>query len=239
VYTPSTMKNLLRIAQSIALSVLATLSIAGCGQDGENDDQVNLRFINAVSNVNGVDLIVDGDVWFEDQAYLQDSGYFNFDTDQHLFQVVPSNSLTPISDLLTTLSDNDDYTYIAIGSALDATALMLVDDNEKAGEGSFKLRVIDAWQSTPSLNVYVVANGQNYQNSAPAAKGIRYKSVTTYLVGKASTYDIVVTNASTGTVLATLSDQVFESEDVYTMIIAQSPALENAPVLQVMNDSQD
>ena len=47
---------------------------------------------------------------------------------------------------------------------------MLVDDNEKAGDGSFKLRVIDAWQSTQSLNVYVVANGKNYQNSAPAAK---------------------------------------------------------------------
>jgi len=239
VYTPSTMKHLLRIAQHVALSLLATISIAGCGQDGGNDDQVNLRFINAVSNVDGVDLIVDGDVWYEEQGYLQDSGYFNFDTDQHLFQVVPSNSLTPISDLLTTLSDDDDYTYIAIGSALDATALMLVDNNEKAGEGSFKLRIIDAWQSTPSLNVYIVANGQNYQNSAPAAKSIRYKSVTSYLVGKASTYDIVVTNSSTGTVVANLSDQQFESEDVYTMVIAQSTTRENAPVLQVINDSQD
>lgn len=233
------MKNLLQIARYFALSLLATVSLAGCGGNDGSDDQVNLRFINAVSDVYGVDFLVDGDVWFEDEGYLQDSGYFNFDTDQHLFQVVPSDSLTPISNLLTMLSDDKDYTYIAIGSALDATALMLVDNNEKAGDGSFKLRVIDAWQSTPTLNVYVVANGQNYKNSAPAAKNIRYKSVTTYLTGKANTYDIVVTNATTGTVLAIISDQVFESENVYTMVIAQSPNLENAPILQVINDSQD
>ena len=238
-YTPLTMKNLLRFARYFALSLVATFALSGCGQDGEDDDQVNLRVINAVGDVYGVDFLVDGDVWFEDQAYLQDSGYFTFDTDQHLFQVVPSNSLTPISNLLTMLSDDKDYTYIAMGSAIDATALMLVDNNEKAGDGSFKLRLIDAWQSAQSINVYVVASGQNFRNSAPAAKNIRYKSVTTYLTGKTNTYDIVVTNSSTGTVLAILADQVFESENVYTMVIAQSPVLENSPVLQLIDDTQD
>lgn len=233
------MNTLLRIARYCALSLVATLVLSGCGQDGGDDDQVNLRFINAVSGVNGVNFIVDGDVWFEDEGYLEDSGYFTFDTDQHLFQVVPSDSLTPFSNLLTMLSDDKDYTYIAIGSSLNATALMLVDNNEKAGEGSFKLRLIDGWQSSQSINVYVVVNGTNYQNSAPAAKSIRYQSVTTYLTGKANTYDIVVTNASKGTVLAILPDQVFESENVYTMVIAQSPTIENAPIVQIIDDSQD
>ncbi|MEN9846987.1 MAG: hypothetical protein RIS36_2134 [Pseudomonadota bacterium] len=238
-YTPTIMRHLLQIARYCALSLVITITLAGCGQDGEDDNQVNLRFINAVSNVSSVNFLVDGDVWFEDLEYVQETGYFTFDTDQHLFQVVPSDSLTPMSNLLTMLSDDKDYTYIAIGSALDATALMLVDNNEKAGEGSFKLRIINGWQSTKNLNVYVVASGQNYQNSAPAAKSIRYKSVTTYLTGKATAYDIVVTNASTGTVLASLSDQVFESEEVYTMVIAQSPTLENAPILQLIDDSED
>lgn len=238
-YTSTTMKNLLQIARYFALLLVTTISLAGCGQDGGNDDQVNLRFINAVSDVSGVDFLVDGDVWFEDEGYLQDSGYFNFDADQHLFQVVPSDSLTPISNLLTTLSDDKDYTYIAVGSALDATALMLVDDNEKAGDGSFKLRVIDAWQSTQSLNVYVVANGKNYQNSAPAAKGVRYKTVTTYLTGTSGTYDIVVTASNTGTVLATLPNQAFDSEKVYTMVIGQNSNVESAAILQLFNDSED
>jgi hypothetical protein len=230
------MKKLLRIARTIALSLIATTFLGGCGGD---DDQVNLRFINAVSDVAGVDLLVDGDVWFEDQEYLQDSGYFTFDTDEHLFQVVPSNSLTPFSNLITALSDDEDYTYIAMGSALDATALMLVDNNEKAGSGAFKLRVIDAWQSLQSISVYVVASGGNLQSSAPAAKSLRYRSVTSYLTGKSGGYDIVVTYTNSGDVLAVLRNQTFDSENVYTMIIAQSPTLEGAPVLQVIDDSKD
>jgi hypothetical protein len=233
------MKPPLQIARYFALSVIAAVSLVGCGPDGGDDDQVNLRFINAVTDVNGVDFIVDNDVWFEDQGFLQDSGYFTFDTDQHLFQVVPSDSLTPIGNLLTALSDDKDYTYIAIGSALDATALMLVDNNEKAGDGSFKLRLIDAWQSAQPLNVYVVANGKSYKTSAPTAKNIRYRSVTTYLTGKSGEYDIVITGANTGDVLAIVNNQTFETENVYTMVIAQSPSLERAPTLQVIDDSQD
>jgi acyl-CoA synthetase (AMP-forming)/AMP-acid ligase II len=121
----------------------------------------------------------------------------------------------------------------------DASAMMLVDNNEKAGEGSFKLRLIDAWQSTQSLNVYIVANGKNYKNSAPAAKNIRYRSVTTYLTGTSGEYDIVVTGATTGDVLAILSGQVFDSENVYTMVIAQSPTLQSAPRLELIDDSKD
>jgi hypothetical protein len=232
------MKNILRFARYHALSLFAIFALVGCGQDGD-DDQVNLRFINAVAEVNGVNFIVDGDVWFDEQAFLEDTGYFSFDTDQHLFQVVPSDSLTPISNLLTTLQDDKDYTYIAIGSALEAEALMLVDNNEKAGDGSFKLRLIDAWQSSQSINVYVVANGKDYKSTAPAAKGIRYRSVTTYLTGTSGTYDIIVTGATTGQILAALPDQVFDSENVYTMVIAQNQTLGNAPTLQLIDDSED
>lgn len=233
------MKNLLHIAQTVTLSIIAACFISGCGLDGEDDDQVNLRFINAVSDVSGVDLLVDGDVWIEDQEYLKDSGYFTFDSDQHLFQVVPSDSLTPISNLITALSDDKDYTYIAMGSALDATALMLVDNNERAGSGAFKLRVIDAWQSLQSVSVYVVASGGDFQNSAPAAKSLRYRSVTSYLTGKSGGYDIIVTYTNSGDVLARLPNQTFDSENVYTMIIAQSSTREGTPVLQLIDDSKD
>jgi hypothetical protein len=230
------MKKLLRIARTVALSLIATTFLGGCEED---DDQVNLRFINAVSDVSGVDFLVDGDVWIEDQEYLRDSGYFTLDTDEHLFQVVPSDSLTPFSNLVTALSDDKDYTYIAMGSALDATALMLVDNNEKAGSGAFKLRVIDAWQSLQSVSVYVVASGKNFQNSAPAAKSLRYRSVTSYLTGKSGGYDVIVTYTNSGNVLAILPNQTFDSENVYTMVIAQNPNVEGLPVLQLIDDSKD
>ena len=230
------MKHLATFMCSFILGLAAMLSFAGCGTNG-NDDQTNLRFINAVSGVNSVDLFIDGDVWFEEQGYLVATDYFNFDTYQHLFQVVPSNALTPINNLVATLSDNKDYTYIAVGTSMDGDALMLVN-NEPAGTGSFKLRMINAIEFSTSLNVYVLSGSQSINNVAPAAQGLRYRSVTQYLSGRSGVYNIIITSASTGEVLGALPNQTFNETDVYTLVLAQNGSAA-APVYPLLlNDSE-
>lgn len=230
------MRKIAKFACSFIIGLVAAISLAGCG-DGGNDDQTNLRFINAVANTDAVDMFVDGDMWFQDQGYLVATDYFNFDTDQHLFQVTPSSSLTPISNLLTALADDKDYTYIAVGSALDGDALMLVDNNERAGSGSFKLRIINAIESSVSFNVYVVANASDIINVAPAATGVGYKTVTQYLSGRSGVYDIVITSNTTSQVFGILPDQTFTETDVYTLVLAQSGSTV-APVYPLLlNDS--
>lgn len=231
------MKKIATFACSFILGLVAALSFAGCGTGG-NDDQTNLRFINAVANVDSVDLFIDGDMWFEDQGYLVSSNYFTFDTYQHLFQVTPSNSLSPLDNLLAALADDKDYTYIAVGTASDGDALMLIDNNERAGTGSFKLRVINAIEEWGSFNVFVVTNVQDIATVAPAVEGLRYKGVSQYLSGRSGVYDIVVTSNSTGQVLATLPGQTFSETDVYTLVLAQNDSL-GAPVYPLLiNDSE-
>jgi hypothetical protein len=186
-----------------------------------------------------VDLYVDADMWLENVAYLDNSGYFNMDTDQHLYQVVPSNSLTPIDNLLTTLQDDDDYTYIALGSALDADALMLVDNNERPSNGAFKLRIIDAYQSTGSYNVYVLTSSQQRDSIAPTAKNLRYKSVTTYFTGRSGVYNVLITDSRTGEVVTTITNQTFNEEEVYTLILAANPS-SLAPIYPLLlNDTEN
>jgi hypothetical protein len=237
VYTPRTMKKIATFACSFIIGLVAALSFAGCGNGG-NDDQTNLRFINAVANIDSVDLFIDEDMWFENQGYLVASDYFTFDTDQHLFQVTPSNSLSPIDNLLTALADDKDYTYIAVGSASDGDALMLVDNNSPAGSGSFKLRVINAIEASGSLNVFVVTNVQDIATVAPAVKGLGYRGVSKYLSGSSGVYDIIVTSNSTGQILATLPLQTFTETDVYTLVLAQNDSLA-APVYPLLiNDSE-
>lgn len=231
------MKYIATFMSSFILGLVVMLSFAGCG-DGGNDDQTNLRFINAVSGTDSVDLFIDGDTWFQDQGYLVSSNYFNFDTDEHLFQVVPSNSLSPINNLLTTLADDKDYTYIAVGSALDGSALMLVDNNEPAGSGTFKLRMIVAIDSTMSLNVYVLGSSQNINTVAPAAEGLRYRSVTQYLSGRSGVYNIVVTDNISGAIVGTLPNQTFTETDVYTLVLAQN-GLSNTSVYPLLLNDTD
>jgi hypothetical protein len=231
------MKHIATLMSSFVLGLAATLSFAGCGTGG-NDDQTNLRFINAVAGVESIDLFIDGDMWFEDQGYLMSSGYFNFDTEEHLFQVVPSNSLTPIDNLVAALQDDQDYTYIAVGTSLDGDALMLKDNNERAGTGSFKLRMIVAIESSTPMNVYVLASSQSVNSVAPTAQNLRYRSVTQYFSGRSGTYNIIVTNAITGQVLGSLPDQAFNETDVYTLVLAQNGSTVKPVYPLLLNDSE-
>lgn len=235
-YTSITMKKLISTFRPVVLTLLALCSLSGCG-NGDNDDQTNLRFINAVADVDSVDLYVDSDMWLEDVAYLESSEYFNMDTDQHLFQVVPSNSLTPFNNLLTALQDDEDYTYIAVGSALDADALMLIDDNERPSSGTFKLRIIDAYQSASSYNVYILTDAQQPDSVAPTAKNLRYKSVTSYLTGRSGVYNIIITNSTTGNIVSRISNQTFDEENVYTLILAANPSPRTPVYPTLLNDT--
>ena len=231
------MKKLLSTFRPVVLTLAVLCSLSGCGNT--NDDQTNLRFINAVADLESVDLYVDADMWFEDVAYLDNSGYFNMDTNQHLYQVVPSNSLTPIDNLLATLQDDDDYTYIAVGSALDADAMMLIDNNERPSSGSFKLRIIDAYQSSGSYNVYVLTNAQQTDSVAPTAKNLRYKSVTSYFTGRSGVYNVIITNSTTGDLVTTIPNQTFNEEEVYTLILAANPSPLTPIYPMLLNDTEN
>jgi hypothetical protein len=231
------MKKILSTFRPVVLTLVAMCSLSGCGNN--NDDQTNLRFINAVADLEAVDLYVDADMWFENMAYLDNSGYFSMDTNQHLYQVVPSNSLTPIDNLLTTLQDDDDYTYIALGSALDADALMLVDNNERPSSGSFKLRIIDAYQSSGSYNVYVLTSAQQTDSVAPTAKNLRYKSVTNYFTGRSGVYNVIITNSKTGDIVTAIPNQTFNEEEVYTLILAANPSPLTPIYPMLLNDTEN
>lgn len=213
------MNKLFKLLTS-ALLILCAVGFCACSDDGEDDQKTNLRFINAVSDLPSVDLLIDFDPFFENVRYLENSGYFEINTDPHVFQVTPSNSLTPIDETTTVLDDGTDYTYLAFGSSPSAGALLLKDDNEPPGEGAFKVRVSDVAQTTRSLNLYIVKDSRTISSMAPTAANLRFRTTTPYRAGLSGTYSVVVTDSKTGDVLGVAPAYTFSSEGVYTIILA-------------------
>jgi len=205
---------------SSALLILCAVGFSACSSDGEEDQKTNLRFINAVSDIPSVDLLIDFDPFFENVRYLENSGYFEIDTNPHIFQVTPSNSLTPIDETKTVLDDGTDYTYLAYGSSLNAGALLLKDDNESPGEGAFKVRVTDVAQTTRSLNLYIVEDPRTISSLSPTAANLRFRTTTQYRAGLSGTYSVIVTDSKTGDVVGSSPAYTFSSEGVYTIIVA-------------------
>jgi len=212
-------KKLFNALRCLVLFAIA-LGSPGCGGNGDDDNSTNLRFVNVVSGVPSVDLLVDLEIFFEDVGFLESSGYFDFDTDPHIFQITPSNSLTPIDETKTTLSDDVDYTYVAFGNAADAEAMLLKDDNSSPGGGTFKIRTINAVTAPRPLDVYIVTDPSDIRTVAPTEDSISYKEVSDYRVGGAGSYFVVVTESKTGRILATSAAQPFDSEAVYSMFLS-------------------
>lgn len=202
------------------LGICSLLTFTGCGGGGEDDDKTNLRFVNAVSGVDAVDLVVDLEIFFEDVKFLESSGYFSFDTEPHIFQITPSNSLTPIDETKTSLSDDVDFTYLAFGSSRDAEALLLKDDNSSPDGDVFKVRTINVVPSRRSLDVFIVSQPSDVDSVAPTEDGLTYKKASDYRVGGAGTYVIVVVDGRSGAVVQTSDPQIFEGGAVYTLILS-------------------
>ncbi len=219
-------------------TLLLALSFLGCA-DSSSDNKTNLRFMNAVVGVGDVDLLIDSDEYLENVSYLESTAYLEFDTDPHLFQVTPSNSLTPIDSQLTSLQDDVDYTYIACGTSSEAEAILLRDDNEPAGDGSFRGRIINVFKKGVSFDVYVLANSSDVDRLEPTAKKIGYKAATGYQAARSGRYDIVVRRSRTSEVVAKVAGQEFKSESVYSiMLVADGENPDKTRVL-VLTDREN
>ena len=188
--------------RSILKNVLVAVCVllGGCA-DSSDDDSTNLRFLNAVVGVGAVDMLVDSDDYLEDIEYLESTDYLEFDTDPHLFQITPSNALTPIDTKRVSLRDDVDYTYIACGDSRDPEAILLADDNERPGDGNFKARIINVFRGSRGLDVFIIASPSDIDTIQPTAQRLGYKGVTQYRVGRSGVYDIVVRNSASGAVV--------------------------------------
>jgi hypothetical protein len=209
------MKTMLQ--QIVSLVVLAA-GMVGCA-DSSDDNSTNLRFFNAVAGVASVDVLVDSDEYLDGVGYLESTDYLEFDTNPHIFQVTPSNSLTAIDTQRVSLRDDVDYTYIACGNSSEPEAILLEDDTEPAGDGAFKARIINVFKGARGFDVYVTANADGIDDTQPTARRLGFKGTTSYRVARAGTYDIVVRNTTTGTIAATSIGQDFHEENVYSIML--------------------
>jgi len=209
------------------------MCVSGCGDNGDRDNSTNLRVINTITNIGGIDMTVDYDVYLEDLQYLENTGYMDFDTNPHIFQISPSNSLSPIDITRATLADDVDYSYIAYGSVSNADAMLLQDDNEPAGDDAFKLRIINVAQTSRSFNVYIGVDRNQLATANPIARNLRYKAVTPYYGGPSGTYDIIVTDSKTKTIATIIPSQELKGETVYTLLLV-SEAQQINGIRQIM-----
>jgi len=217
------------------IALIFCLQVTGCASD-RDDNSTNLRFVNAVVGIDSVDMLVDSDDYLENISYLESTAYLEFDTDPHIFQVTPSNSLTPIDTQRVSLQDDVDYTYIACGDSSEGEAVLLKDDNEPAGDNSFKVRIVNVFNGSQGFDVSIVANPGDADTLQPTADNLRFKAATQYRAARAGTYDIIVRGDKSDVTVATLAGQEFKGENVYSVLLVAEEGASSEVRVVVLTD---
>lgn len=224
--------------KTIFLILPLAVLVFGCG-NATDDNSTNLRFLNAVVGVGDVDMLVDSDEYLENVSYLESTAYLEFDTEPHLLQITPSNSLTPIDAARVSLQDDVDYTYIACGNSSDPEAILLEDDNEPAGDGSFRARIINVFKGVRGFDVFITTDADGIDSLSPTAEQLGFKAATGYRAGRSGIFDIVVRNSSTQNIEVIYRGQEFKAESVYSVILVANTSRPSQVDVLVLTDRQN
>jgi uncharacterized protein DUF4397 len=231
----------LAIALLLATGVMMTGGMVSA-QDSTPADQetfpVNIRFLNAVTALNDVDVYINGDE--EEQRVVEGLEYgtvsdvfegtapvsgilikqnVDFGIDQYLFNtIVPTEAgkeyLVVISDLLI------------IPTELDLSEL---------GAGTARARVVHAAATAPSVDIYASAAGEGVALTelVPVVSDIRYGQVTDGGELPAGSYDVRATATGTDTVAVEASGLAIDAGQVYVVVAIGTPGDTDKPLTLV------
>jgi len=171
-----------------------------------------LRALHAVAGGDEYDVLIDGVRVFSNLPFGWHSQYVVLEPGAHTVQVVPTGETSPII-LETTVDLTVDTfsTLVAGGQAGAAESWWLTDDNRLPGVGKARVRFVHASPDAPAVDVVV--------SSIPLFEDVAYKEVGDYVALDAGTYDLVVREAGTGNVLASLSDVTLDEGNVYSLAL--------------------
>jgi hypothetical protein len=224
---------------------LLTLPLAvACGSDSTFDPNrdLKLRIVNASTAAGGpAELLLD-----EQSAgllaYGQSTPYFTAPGGGHTITMrdEPTDGV-PGPVLFTTnvtLSAGEFQTVIVTGSASDLAAITATEQSE-AGDGTFLLRVIHAGPTTPSLDLYLNAQGTDINTVTPLISGIDPREVTDYQTVPVGSYQVRLTTSGTKDVLISANSLSIQSGQVATILVLDNPTAGGAPAAFVVPDGGD
>jgi hypothetical protein len=206
-----------------AFFLAVSLLIAGCGgNQGDQDLKTNLRIINGLSEIEPIDILIDGRLSFEKMRYLESTGYFSISSGPRDIRAVASGSLTTVAQSTSSLSDDRDQTFLVYGSRDNPRGTIILDDADEPPSGTVKLRAIGVAAQLNSVDIYLIPRNRSVDDFPPTIRGVRLGGSSDYILGLPGTYSLWITGQGTKDVKAFIPNSVFEERRLYTLLIAEA-----------------
>jgi hypothetical protein len=224
------------IAALFAIGAGLLVALPGAqAQDAGNEFPVNIRFINAMTSLDKIDVYVNGDE--SDQRVIEGLEYgtvsdpyqgtapvtaviikqnVNSGFDRYLYQVVVPTEAG--KDYLVIVSD-----LLIIPTELDLSA---------TGADMARGRAVNAAAQAPSLDFYVTraSEGTVVGDLAPVVTDVRFGQATDTGELPAGTYDVTARATGTDTEAVALDATTIDAGQFYTFVVIGSPGSTDHPL---------
>lgn len=206
-----------------ALAIAAIGITAACSDDDPTGPATTgrIRAVHAVSNVAGMDILLNTTAYKNNVAYKATDGYKTVETGNFTVRFRKTGVATDLTTAATTVSSAGDRTVIAMGTEAAPQTLVLTDNNAAPAAGKIKIRFAHAAIGTNALDAYVLANVADLPNATAAAANIAAKSASAYVDRDAGTYTIVFTTAGTKTAVLTIAGVEITTGKIRTFVAAE------------------
>ncbi len=197
----------MRWSSRIALTALATFTLAAC----DDDDPVRpttegrVRAVHAISNVAGMDILFNATSYKTNVAYKGSDGYQMTAVGATAVKFRKTGVATDVHSANATVANGGNYTVIALGTEAAPQSLVLTDNNAAPAAGKVKFRAIHAAAGAGAVDVYVLTNANDLATATPSASNLAARAASAYIDRDAGTYTVIFTGAGNKTALLTVS----------------------------------
>ncbi len=194
------------IARSV-LAVTAVAALAACDDDPSGPSNTGrIRAVHAVSNVTGVDVLLNTTSYKTNLAYKSSDGYRSIATGATAVKFRKAGVATDLLTANQTVANAVDYTVFAAGTEAAPQSFILTDNNTVPAAGKVKLRAVHAAVGAGAVDVYILANANELANATPARANLAEKTASDYIVRDAGTFVVIMTTAGTKTPVLTINN---------------------------------
>ena len=180
------------------------------------EQPARLRVAHASPNAQGVDILIDGEVAFDNIPFNHVTGYEPAPAGSLTVRVVPAGADEPVlAELPVEIQAGQDYTVIVAGKAPLIEPVLLQDNNTLPPASQVRLRFIHLSPNVPEVDLARQAGSQLFSN-------VPYKNPGTYVSVTPGTYNLEVQIAGTGVTALDAPEVTLTGGQVYTIFMTGS-----------------
>lgn len=225
-----TLVTALGIALVVALGILVTAQdVGGPAAPSANTADLAVVHLAPFGTDTAVTVKVDGTAVLNDFEFAESTGYIPLEAGvDHLIEIFPNGSATAAISATVNLTEDMDYTAIAIGGAngWDLDLKLLEDDNTAPAPGMVKLR--GGHLAPFAADVADTLADVRLQDGTVVLDDVPYDAIASYIALPAGTYDLKVTTADGATTLIDPMPVALSAGDIVSLFAVGDGA--NQPV---------